>query len=79
VADSVVPEHHITGIAVHVDWSGVVVAASHFVCIRRILVHPLLPTELVAIVIEAAVVALLVHEVINALVNTPAESNSRHQ
>eukprot|EP01043_Picozoa_sp_COSAG02_P006630 COSAG02_NODE_190_length_30025_cov_22.989875_28_plen_87_part_00 len=73
------PSVFLTYVAVNVDRSCVIVAPSKFVGVRRILVHPLLSAQLVAVVVKAAVVALLVHEVINALVNTPAESNSRHQ
>ena len=38
-------------------------------------VAPLLPTELIAAVIEAPVVALLVHQVEHSLVNTPARKH----
>ena len=50
-----------------------VVATAHFVRVGRILVHPLLPTQLIAVVIEAPIVALLIHQVEHTLVNAPAQ------
>lgn len=73
VAGSVMPEYHVTCVTVDVDRSGVVVAAAHLVRVRRILIHPLLPAQLIAFVIEAPIVALLVHQVEHTLVNAPAQ------
>ena len=56
-----------------VNGSSVVVAAAHFVSIGRVFVHSLLPTELVAVVVKAPIVALLIHQVEDSLVNPSAQ------
>lgn len=73
VADPVMPEYHVTCVAMDINRSGIVVATAHFVRVGRILVHPLLPTQLIAVVIEAPIVALLIHQVEHTLVNAPAQ------